>query len=136
MSYDKIKESCLRDFGKPVDYWFLEEMDLTIKNNNVVNFVRRLVTIVGNHTMKPVNLDDKNYPWCIAMRKRLFMELPCRVANEVMKVWRSKIGMQLFETTELAQTELDKYSPCDTAPQQKTFQPRNEQNKWVRTVDF
>jgi hypothetical protein len=62
MSYDKIKESCLRDFGKPVDYWFLEEMDLTIKNSNVLNFVRQLFTIVGYQTMKPVNRDDKTCP--------------------------------------------------------------------------
>jgi hypothetical protein len=121
MSDDKIKESCLRDFGKPVDYWFLEEMDLTIKNKNVVNFVRRLFTIVGYQKMKLVNCDDKTCPWSIAMCKRLFMELPRPVAKEVMKIWRSKNEIKLFLTAELAQTELDKYSPCDSAPQQKNF---------------
>jgi hypothetical protein len=58
MSYEKIKKSCLRDFGKSVDYWFLEEMDLTIKINNVVYFARRLFTIVGYQTIKPINDGD------------------------------------------------------------------------------
>jgi hypothetical protein len=117
MSYNKIHISCLREFGKPVDYWFLEEMDLTIKNNNVVNIVRRLFTIVGARTIKPLNRDNETCPWSIAMCKRLFMELSRPVAKEVMKIWRSKNGMKLFKTAELAQTDLNKYSPCDSAPQ-------------------
>jgi hypothetical protein len=86
MPYDKIKESCLRDFGKSVVYWFLEEMDLTIKSNNVVKFARRLSTIVGYQTLKPIDREDKTCPWSIAMCKRLFMELPRPVAKEVMKI--------------------------------------------------
>jgi hypothetical protein len=74
MSFDKIKESCFRDYGNSVDYWFLEEMEPTIKKNIVVNFVRRTFTIVGYQTMKPVNRADKACQWSIAMCKRLFME--------------------------------------------------------------
>jgi hypothetical protein len=80
------------------------KMDLTIKNNNVDNFVRELFTIVGYQTMKPINRDDKACLWSIAMCKRLFVELPRPVAKEAIKIWRSKNGMKLLKTAELAQT--------------------------------
>jgi hypothetical protein len=129
MSYENIKESCLRDFAKSVDYWFLEEIDLKIKNSNVVNFAGRLSTIVGYQTMKPLNRDDKACPWSIAMCKRLFMELPCPVAKEVTKTWRTKNGMKLFETAKLAETESDKYSPVTQLPNKNNFNhPMNRIN--------
>jgi hypothetical protein len=49
------------------------------------------------------------------------MELLRPVAKEVMKIWRTKNGMKLFETAELAQTALDKYSPHDSTPNKKHF---------------
>jgi hypothetical protein len=91
------------DFGELIDYWFREDMNLTISNNNLMASARRLFTITGYQTPIPLNCDDKTGIWLISMCKRLFMELLVHFAKEVIKTSRIRIGMKFLDTAELAQ---------------------------------
>jgi hypothetical protein len=59
VTYNEIKESCLRGFGKLFDYWFEKDITLAIGNNNIMASARRSFTITGYQTPKPLNRDQR-----------------------------------------------------------------------------
>jgi hypothetical protein len=83
MSYEEIKNSRLQDFGKSINFWFLEEIEVGMKNKNVMGFTRRLFTITGyqsqNHLIRRIKIAHGQSPcakdylrsYLIQMQKRL-----------------------------------------------------------------
>jgi hypothetical protein len=141
-SWDDLKKTCFRDFGKPLPYWIKEDWGHKLVDKNLQTWAMRYYDIVSRQTNDVLDRDSKTCPHQFWMQKRLMSELPISVRHEVLAMWNAKGGGTLYELVEIAQRELDKfYKPTlnyNRPPTTKNYTQhprRNDNNRRIRTVE-
>jgi hypothetical protein len=107
-SWDDLKNTCFRDFRKPLTYWIKEDWGHKLVDKYLQTWAMRYYDIVSRQTNDVLDRDSKTSPHQFWMQIRLMSELPISVRHKVLAMWNAKGGGSLYELVEIVQRELDK----------------------------